>query len=476
MKNARAGRSIRRGYGNEDRPVTKVLWDREATSSAAMSDAGNIEPEPRTLGMERYYDPAYAAAEFDKVFMKHWLLVCREEDIPDIGDRMPLQVGPVSFFVVRTTTGPNKFKGFFNACLHRGTKLCAIKDSVETMRCPYHGWEWDLNGEIRSIPSHWDFTHVNKSNGQLREVKLECWGGFIFINPNPDSVPLVDALGPLPKHFENFDLENRYTKVWFKKSVSANWKLNQEAFQESYHLMETHPGGENSTGDTQAQYDIFSSGSSHVGRQVTPMVHPSMHADQTVSSEDALENFFNLIGSWRYPDEELPKIKRGQDCRAQAAQWLREMQLKYNAADCSQIPDTEMIDAILYFAFPNFAVWLSEALPFFYRFTPHESDPEKSYFEARLLLRKPVGEEPTSAQVVELDENTPIVGNAEAFNVFQQVFEQDMFNMPLVQAGVRSADPERHYTTLGRYQEMIIQHWNNVVDDAIAERNPAHLP
>jgi hypothetical protein len=36
--------------------------------------------------------------------------------------------------------------------------------------------------------------------------------------------------------------------------------------------------------------------------------------------------------------------------------------------------------------------------------------------------------------------------------------------MPLIQQGLRAADPEHAFATLGAYQEMIIQHWNDVRD------------
>lgn len=461
-------KDLQRGYGNEERPVTQVLWDRDAMEkNAAMLAVGNLDPDNQQVDFKRYYDPHYAAQEFEHVFMKTWQFACREEDLPNVGDRLSFPLGPRSFMIVRTAE--DEFKAYFNSCLHRGTKLCDDHGSGDTIKCPYHAWEWKLDGTLKHIPSHWDFQAVTPKNGRLREVNIGRWGDFIFINADPQAAPLEEALSVVVDHFADYQYEKRYTAARFRRLVHANWKIVQEAFHESYHVLETHPEAVPYNGDSQSQYDVWDTPNGAVGRQVTPSATPSMHADASATPLAAAHVYAQIMEQWHYPGAILPELNPTQDLRQQLAAWHREMQAKFYNFE-NKAADAVMIDSILYFVFPNYAFWLSESLPFVYRFTPHETDPEKSYYEVHLLLpydqSKP---RPAPAEMIHLGPDTIIGEHVPAFGFLAYVFDQDMVNLPRVQQGMRAADPSREHSQLGAYQEMIIQHWNALMDRRIAE-------
>ncbi len=455
--------AIVRGRGSPERPVASVLWERDAMpETVALNARGNTEPNNLQVDYKRYYDPEYFKLELDKLWRKTWLFACREEDIPKVGDRVPFEVGPLSFFVVRSAE--NEFKAFYNSCLHRGTALCAKLSSASTIRCPFHAWEWNLDGTLKFIPSHWDFTAVTRANGSLREVKLGRWGGFIFINADPAAAPLEDALQVIPEHFRDFAIEKRYTAARFRKLVLANWKIAQEAFMESYHLLGTHPEAVPYNGDSQTQYDIWSSKHGHVGRNATPSAVPSMHAAPEATAHEAAMVYATGMRDWHYPNEKLPTLDPNRDPRVQVAAWHREVMQRAYGRPVS-LPDGVMIDSLLYFMFPHCTFWLSEALPFTYQFTPHATDPGKSYFEVRMLLPWPEGQErPPSSPAIEVAPDERLTDRAPAFHILGYVFDQDMSNMPLIQKGAQAADPARHHTQLGRYQEFLVQYWNHLFD------------
>jgi phenylpropionate dioxygenase-like ring-hydroxylating dioxygenase large terminal subunit len=461
-------RDIQRGFGNEERPIVKDLWARDSRPAiTAMHEVGNVEPQNETVDFRRYYDPGYFQLELDRLWTKTWLFACREEDIPNVNDQIPVEVGPLSFFVVH---GKNdQYKAFYNSCRHRGTKLCAKLSSSATIRCPYHGWEWNTDGTLKFIPSHWDFTHVNQSNGALGEVALGRWGGFIFINANPNPPPLQEALSVIPEHFREFNIESRYTAARYRKLVPANWKIVQEAFMESYHVIATHPAAVPYNGDSQSQYDIWQSEFGHVGRQVTPSAIPSMHAPPSASPLEAAVVYASIMKSWHYPDAEMPELDPKRNLRAQIAEWHRSVQSKAYGRKIDQT-DAVMLDSTLYFMFPQCTFWLSESLPFTYQFTPHRTDPEKSYFDVRMLLPYPEGTaRPPSSPAIEVGIDETIEQRAPAFGFLGQVFDQDMANMPLIQAGVRASEPASHHSRLGTYQEMIIRHWNAQLDRYLSQ-------
>jgi phenylpropionate dioxygenase-like ring-hydroxylating dioxygenase large terminal subunit len=289
------------------------------------------------------------------------------------------------------------------------------------------------------------------------------WGGFVFINADPNSAPLEEFLSVVPRHFQEFRPAERYTAARFRKNVPANWKIAQEAFMESYHVLATHPIGVPFNGDSQAQYDIWASEHSHVGRQITPSAVPSMHAGPEATTVAAGHAYAMTMQQWHYPECELPAIDAQQDVRAQIAAWHRAAQKKTYGREVS-VPDAVMLDSTLYFMFPQSTFWLSESLPFTYAFTPHPTDPGQSYFEVRMLLPLKAGQKPSSAPLINVARDESIAERAQAFGYLGVIFDQDMANMPLIQAGVRTADPARRHSQLGTYQEAIIQHWNEVLD------------
>ncbi len=455
--------AIKRGHGSAERPVAGVLWDRDTIpDTLALREHGNVEAYNPQVDYRRYYDEEYFKVELEKLWSKTWLFACRDEDIPEIGDRIPLEVGPLSFFIVRSAE--DEFKAFYNACLHRGTALCSAHQSSSSIRCPYHGWEWNNDGTLKFIPSHWDFSTVTRENGSLRGVKLARWGGFIFINADPDAAPLEDALQVVPAHFREFKPETRYTAARFRKLVLANWKIAQEAFMESYHLLATHPEAVPYNGDSQTQYDIWSNGKGHVGRNATPSAVPSMHAGPEATPHLAAAVYAMGMKGWHYPDAELPVLDPDLDPRAQVAAWHRDvMQRTYGRR--FDLPDAVVIDSLLYFVFPHSTFWLSESLPFTYQFTPHATDPGKSYFEVRMLLPVPEGQpRPPSSPAVDVAPDERVFEKVPGFGILGYVFDQDMSNMPLIQKGVRAADPAQHHSILGRYQETLVQYWNELFD------------
>ena len=53
----------------------------------------------------RYYDRDFAAREWEAVWAKSWLLICRQDAVPEEGDFIVEEVGPESILVVRQEDG-----------------------------------------------------------------------------------------------------------------------------------------------------------------------------------------------------------------------------------------------------------------------------------------------------------------------------------------------------------------------------------
>lgn len=429
----------------------------------ALRSSGNHVPRGRRIRFDRFLDTAFAAREKERLWKRVWQVACREEDIPEVGDRVVYAVADLSFVIVRSAE--TQFRAFRNACLHRGTRLCDGAGSGDSLRCPFHGWEWDLEGALRNVPSRWDFPDVTPEGYRLPQVKVGTWDGFVFINPDPDATPLARVLGVLPDHFSQWRFADRFTAVHVRKLVRANWKITLEAFLEAYHVIETHADSLGFTGDSSTQYDIWDDGISHVSRLITPSVVPSPHLGDDASIEVAANEAFEAY-AMAIPGMKAPKFDRASpfSARAQVAAWRRATLGATFGRDFSSRSDAAMLDSIQYFMFPNFCPWWGEGLPLVYRFLPFGNDPAQSIMEIRLMLPVPEsGPRPPSAPVRQIGFDESIREVSE-IGILARIFEQDMGNLPRIQAGLSAAADERAFETLGRYQEQRILHFHEVLD------------
>lgn len=460
-------KNVVKGFATAASPVMADLLIHDTVpGEPVLRETGNHFPAPRKVPFGVYYDPEFAKLEMEKVWKKSWQPAGRVEDLPEIGDRKLYEVGTLSFIIVRS--GEHEFRALQNACLHRGTRLCSGPSISNSIKCPFHAWEWNLDGSLKNIPSRWDFPDVKNENYHLPEAKVGLWGGFIFINPDPNADPLEDYLGVLPKHFSRRDAEDRYTFVGFRKKLRANWKLAQEAFLEAYHVMETHPNIMSYNSDTGACYDIWDDGKAHISRSITASAVPSGHLGDDASRLQAAQDSLNTFAKGLV--DEVPKIKSAETGRGEVAQWRRDMMSKVWDVDLSQVSDSGMLDANEYFMFPNFFPWWGEGLPLSYTFLPYEDDPNQCIAEFRLLFPIPEhGPRPPAAELIEIDFDTPIA-SVPPLGFIASVFDQDFSNAPLVQKGLRSTTNGEQLITLGRYQECRITGFYEVLDRWLAKK------
>jgi phenylpropionate dioxygenase-like ring-hydroxylating dioxygenase large terminal subunit len=136
----------------------------------------------------------------------------------------------------------HEFRAFYNTCRHRGGPVVREPCGRAAMlRCSYHGWTYDLEGNLVGVPDERDFVNLDKAERALIPVRCETWGGWIFINENPDAERLLDFLAPLPQEWDDLDLDNLRFVNRHTLMLECNWKAAVDAFLEVYHLKHIHP-------------------------------------------------------------------------------------------------------------------------------------------------------------------------------------------------------------------------------------------
>jgi phenylpropionate dioxygenase-like ring-hydroxylating dioxygenase large terminal subunit len=413
------------------------------------------------ISTERYLSREFHDLEVRRLWGRVWQWACREEDIPNVGDYVVYDIADRSVIVVRTDD--DEIKGYYNSCLHRGTQLKQGEGSCSTITCPFHAWSWHLDGRIRRVPARWDFPQKQDPDLTLPEVRLERWAGFVFVNFDPRAAPLAEFLDVLPGHFEHFPaLRDRFTALHVSKVMPGNWKIVLEAFAESYHTIGTHPALLTWIGDENSQCDVWDTTSRLISLSVVPSPHLDGAYDDDSVYHDAMAFFAPEIA-----EEDRPELPPGTTPRAAVAAHARRRLGERLGLDFSAAADTEMLDTLEYFLFPNWMPWAGVGLGTQYRFRPNGNDPDTSIMDIRFMLPLPAaGERPPPAPVIRLgleQEFTEIPELAP----FSSILIEDTSNLPLVQRGMKASATGT--VAFSEYQESRIRHFHALLDLWLAE-------
>jgi len=435
-----SGISYQQLLDTDTHPVPKILREESPPSLP-----------PTFVPIERYVTQEYHDLEMKMLWSRVWQFACREEEIPEVGDHVVYDIGDFTILVARDEKG--QINAFHNVCRHRGRQLREYGGRVSEFRCPFHRWTWNLDGTLKEIPCRWDFPHVDRDANRLPSVRVGTWGGFVFINLDPDCQPLEDFLGDLSRHFEKWPLENKYKAAHVARVMGCNWKVAQEAFMEAYHVVATHPQLMASIGDANSQYDVWE----NFSRAITPNGTPSPHLNWQPTQQEQLDNLTgrNVDGP---PLMQLPDGMGARELMAQAAR----MQMQAVVPGIHEISDAELNDSFYYSVFPNFHPWAAFNR-IVYRFRPLGNDPNKSLMEC-LYLEPFRGKRPKPAEITWLTEEDDWTAATE-LGFLARVFNQDTFNLPKVQKGLRARHAAGGGTVpLANYEEAKIRHFYHLYE------------
>jgi len=208
--------------------------------------------EANGLPNECYLNDEYFKIEREKVFFNNWIVVGVSSSVPEVGDTKPFNLMGIPLLILRDKN--NKIRVFHNVCSHRGMILvneeCKLKN---TIRCPYHSWSYNFNGELIATP-HVGGMNIHetegfiKSKSNLKEVSTYVWMDLIFINVNKNKKDFEESIEPLEKQWSKFISKEDQKLIrhardfgYFNMEVKSNWKLAIENYCESYHLPWVHP-------------------------------------------------------------------------------------------------------------------------------------------------------------------------------------------------------------------------------------------
>jgi phenylpropionate dioxygenase-like ring-hydroxylating dioxygenase large terminal subunit len=451
--------SVRPGDARCPGPSTKdIIANDTGGAPAPLLEESYAFIGDEDVAFTNYTSPERARLEHERMWSRVWQWACREEHIPKVGDYYVYDIGDRSLIVIRTEDG---IKAYNNFCLHRGTQLrpSGSQGRAKQFRCPFHGWTWNTAGDNTYLPCRWDFPHLSDDDLKLPEAQVGVWGGFVFVNFDPNAAPLEEYLGVLPRHFADWDLADRYVEVHARKRLPANWKAAAEAFLEAYHVLETHSQAIMTTGDANAAYDVF-------GDNITRFIHTTAWPSPHIENKPDEDGLLDLLFARKAPGVDRPQRGEGETARDVYARFVQEAMGERYGRDFSKLSITETIDSIEYYAFPNAFFFPGLTISMIYRFRP-APDPDHCIFDLVFLRPKPLDRPaPPPAEPFDLDVDDSYTITPGIDQGLAHVYDQDTANMAAQTKGFKGS--MKRGQSLGNYQEVRARHLHQMVDRYLA--------
>jgi nitrite reductase/ring-hydroxylating ferredoxin subunit len=194
----------------------------------------------RSFSDQEIYD-----LEMERIFARAWNFMCHESQIPNPGDFFMNYIGEESVIATRDKEGG--LNVLLNTCRHRGNAVCrAEQGHASSFMCTYHGWTYNLKGDLVGVPGSKDLYHgeLDKEQwGLIRAPQVTSYKGFVFANMDPEAPPLEEYLGEVGQislgllaergNMEVLDGVQKYT-------IGCNWKLAVDNLFDYYHPQVTH--------------------------------------------------------------------------------------------------------------------------------------------------------------------------------------------------------------------------------------------
>jgi phenylpropionate dioxygenase-like ring-hydroxylating dioxygenase large terminal subunit len=412
---------------------------------------GNAAVRADFVPKSDYISPEVLRRENERLWPRVWQIACRLEEIPRAGDFATYDIAGESILVVRTGAAIDALKAFYNVCQHRGRQLKeGYGNTGETIFCRFHGWRYRLDGSPARVRSREDWAgcpDFQDADLRLKEVRLDTWGGWVFINMDPNAASLRDYLAPVPEILDPFLFEDlRFN--WYKTLVfPCNWKTAIDAFTEGYHTEATHPQmmkygylkfptvahGKHAMFYTGGGDESAKSTSTSTGAVASDIDARRFFLDYIEEMSDTLKAMYtgHAVAAARRLMTELPEAATPDQVAGAFMGFHKEVIESQGARWPSGLTGEVLARAgIDWHIFPNTVVLPTVDGALWYRARPNGNDPDSCLYDVWSLGRYKPGTEPPLqrefyARLEDFKNNVPFL-------------EQDFDNLKMVQRGMHS--------------------------------------
>jgi len=196
-----------------------------------------------------YTDPDLFEREMDHFFYgPSWNYVALDCEVPEPGSYKRSWIGQRQVIVVRKADGD--IAVLENRCAHRGARVCwQNKGRVDSFTCPYHQWNFALDGRLQGIPLKRGAlgkggmpADFDTSQHAMKSLRVHNEGGAIFATFDPSAPSFADYCGPQVHGYVKRLFGGRPLKLlgYNRQLIPSNWKMYIENLKDPYHATLLH--------------------------------------------------------------------------------------------------------------------------------------------------------------------------------------------------------------------------------------------
>jgi phenylpropionate dioxygenase-like ring-hydroxylating dioxygenase large terminal subunit len=212
-------------------PVKSVDWVETAPERAL------------TLPARYFYDDEIFKAERERIFYPGWHCIGHVNELSDPGQFLTFDIFDQSIVALRGDDGV--IRSFYNVCQHRGNRLLEDRRGKlgSVIRCGYHSWCYGRDGHLKSAPRSERLPDFDRRDYGLKPVRSEILGSFVFVNFDPEAVPLGEMAPGAERMIDQYLPDIGAMKLIEETDVvvPANWKVIMDNSIEGYHFARSGP-------------------------------------------------------------------------------------------------------------------------------------------------------------------------------------------------------------------------------------------
>jgi len=199
--------------------------------------------EAWTIPASWYVDPRIFDLERQTVFARTWQMVGSVDQVRNPGEYITCDVADNPLLVIRGNDGV--LRAFFNVCRHHAAAVATGSEGqVSSLRCPYHGWTYSLDGELKGTPDFGGVCNFDRGTMGLCPLEVATWEKWIFVRVVEGGPSLESFLGDgLRKGIQSLSLAGLKWVERRRYAFECNWKVFVDNYLDGgYHIPHVHRG------------------------------------------------------------------------------------------------------------------------------------------------------------------------------------------------------------------------------------------
>ena len=208
--------------------------------------------EAWTIPAAWYADKQVYDLELQTVFAR-WQFAARADQLSEPGRYVTTDIAGEPVVVVRGSDGI--LRGFFNVCRHHAAMVMTEPEgSANQLRCPYHGWTYALDGELKGTPDFAGVCNFDRAANGLLPIEVATWENWVFVRVDRGvergtGVPPVDLSvaeflsSTLIDQIRALGLDGLHWMERRHYTFDCNWKVFVDNYLDGgYHVPYLHKG------------------------------------------------------------------------------------------------------------------------------------------------------------------------------------------------------------------------------------------